>query len=245
MKQIRSALDIKKLGTILSVWAHPDDETFLAAGLLSTAVDNGQTVVCVTATKGEAGVRDSTRWPAEKLAEIRERELSRALEILGVQKHHWLGCYDGRCRSEPVEAMSQKIAKLIRRYQPDTIITFGPDGFTGHDDHKAVSAWVTRAIEHAERQPAVFYGVIPKKLYDQYYQFADRALGIFFNTDSPPVREEATCDICFNLPDAACQRKSAAFAAMPSQMESLIAYFGQQNLKDAFACEAFVRAKHN
>src|SRR4249919_2707816 len=50
-------------GTILSVWAHPDDETYLAAGLMAAAVQAGQRVVCVTATRGELGSTDPDRWP--------------------------------------------------------------------------------------------------------------------------------------------------------------------------------------
>ena len=30
------------LGTILSMWAHPDDETYLAAGVMSAAADRRQ-----------------------------------------------------------------------------------------------------------------------------------------------------------------------------------------------------------
>ena len=30
-----------ELGTILGVWAHPDDETYLSAGLMADAVDHG------------------------------------------------------------------------------------------------------------------------------------------------------------------------------------------------------------
>ena len=50
------------LGTVLGVWAHPDDETWLSAGLMARAVDQGRRVVCVTATRGEAGFpADDTR----------------------------------------------------------------------------------------------------------------------------------------------------------------------------------------
>jgi len=47
------------LGTVMGVWAHPDDETYLAAGLFAHAVDLGSRVVDVTATRGEGG---SPRW---------------------------------------------------------------------------------------------------------------------------------------------------------------------------------------
>ena len=41
------------LGTVLSVWAHPDDESYCCAGLMADAVAHGQRVTCVTATRGE------------------------------------------------------------------------------------------------------------------------------------------------------------------------------------------------
>ena len=47
--------DVRSLGTILGVWAHPDDEAYLSAALMALAVQNGQRVVCVTATRGELG----------------------------------------------------------------------------------------------------------------------------------------------------------------------------------------------
>ena len=68
--------DLAELGTIVSVWAHPDDEAYLCGGLMATAADAGLRVVCVTATRGELGVTDPVRWPPERMAEIREAELA-------------------------------------------------------------------------------------------------------------------------------------------------------------------------
>ena len=85
-------------GTILSVWAHPDDETYLAAGLMAAAVQAGQRVVCVTATRGELGSTDPDRWPpGEALAAVRTLEMERALAFFGVTEHHWLDYPDGGC----------------------------------------------------------------------------------------------------------------------------------------------------
>jgi len=55
MDQARSDGD---LGTVLGVFAHPDDEAYLAGGLMATAVDAGRRVVCITATRGELGFPD-------------------------------------------------------------------------------------------------------------------------------------------------------------------------------------------
>jgi len=49
----RTITDAAQLGTVLGIWAHPDDEAFLSAGLMAAARDAGQRVVCVTATLGE------------------------------------------------------------------------------------------------------------------------------------------------------------------------------------------------
>jgi len=43
--------DVTELGTILGVWAHPDDEAYLSAALMAWARRNGQRVVVVTASK--------------------------------------------------------------------------------------------------------------------------------------------------------------------------------------------------
>src|SRR5688572_4360145 len=67
-------------GTVLSVWAHPDDETYLAGAIMADAVRGGSRVVCVTATRGELGSSDPERWPpGAPLAELRTWELEKAL----------------------------------------------------------------------------------------------------------------------------------------------------------------------
>ena len=57
----------RRSGTILGVWAHPDDEAYLSAGLMARARRNGQRVVVVTATPGELGTDDPSRWPPARL----------------------------------------------------------------------------------------------------------------------------------------------------------------------------------
>lgn len=38
------------------------------------------------------------------------------------------------------------VAELIARTAPDTVVTFVPDGFTGHGDHRRVGAWTDEAF---------------------------------------------------------------------------------------------------
>jgi LmbE family N-acetylglucosaminyl deacetylase len=53
--------DISELGTILSVWPHPDDDAYLCPGAMAMATAAGSRVVCVTGTRGELGVTDPAR----------------------------------------------------------------------------------------------------------------------------------------------------------------------------------------
>ena len=75
--------DVTRLGTVLGIWAHPDDEAFLSAGLMAAARDAGQRVVCVTATLGEHGTDDPGSWPPMRMAQVREREWHASLAALG------------------------------------------------------------------------------------------------------------------------------------------------------------------
>src|SRR5215218_5974940 len=69
--------------TLLGVWAHPDDEAYLSAGLLASAVDAGWRVVVATATRGEIGTDDPEACPPDLLAGIRASELADSLRVVG------------------------------------------------------------------------------------------------------------------------------------------------------------------
>jgi LmbE family N-acetylglucosaminyl deacetylase len=237
MRQIVTNDDIASLGTILGVWAHPDDEVFNMGGIMAVAVKNGQKVICVTATRGELGVQDETRWPPSRLGEIRTKELDDAYKILGVKEHHWFDYPDGGCVEVDENEAVTRVVELIEKYQPDSIFTFGPDGMTGHSDHISASHWATKAREQANSQAPLYYSVQTKEQY-QSMQEADERLNIFFNIDKPDMREEKDCDILLRLSDEIYEQKIAALAAMPSQMEHMLDQFGDK-LRPGLGIEAF------
>ena len=84
-------------GTLLGVWAHPDDEAYLSAGLMAAARRHGHRVVVVTATAGEHGTAHPDVWPPARLAAHRRDELAASLAALGVVEHLVLGHADGGC----------------------------------------------------------------------------------------------------------------------------------------------------
>jgi LmbE family N-acetylglucosaminyl deacetylase len=240
MSHSASHTDVSLLGTILTVWGHPDDETLCSGGIMGEAARNGQTVVCVTATKGELGVRDAKRWPPEHLGQVRAEELEASLRILGVKHHHWLGYKDGDCSNVPVTEAVAKLNKLIDKYKPDTILTFGPDGLTGHDDHRSVSKWVTAATQGRDIQ--VYHAIQLKHTYDQLKD-ADKHFNFFFNIDKPPIKDEADCDLCMCLPANLLDKKYHCLRAMPSQYDAMVKTFDEDEIKSMLCCEGFVRAK--
>lgn len=241
MGAIKSQQDIAELGTILCVGAHPDDETWIAGGLLAAAADNGQRVLVLTATKGEAGTANEARWPQANIAKIRTQELHRALQILGVSEHGWLDCQDGDCDCVDCEMMAARLAAFIDHEEPDTILTFGPEGLTGHTDHRAVSEWCSLAVEHAKHKPAIYHAVHTHDWYEKWGRELHEQTSIFFNIDEPPVVAASQLAIEFMLPTEFCELKYQALWAQPSQMEELLSKFKGGKLPEALAQECFIK----
>src|SRR3954451_14292821 len=95
-------LHVNDLGTVLGVWAHPDDEAYLSAAVMAEARDAGHRVVVATATLGGAGGPVS----------VRSRELSRSLAAVGVTEHHNFGFDDGHCAAVQTETGMAAVLRL-------------------------------------------------------------------------------------------------------------------------------------
>lgn len=208
--------DVKKLGTILGIWAHPDDETFSMGGLIACASANGQQVACVTATKGDAGkTSDPDRWPQERLAKIRTEELNKAMNLLGSVDHYWLKYKDGcLCDCNTNQAVTQ-LESIIEKVRPDTIITFEPLGITGHSDHKTISEWAKKA---AKKKKIKVYGACEgKEKFEDIGRELDEQYDIYFNIDKPFTISKHKADIYLKLPDEILDKKMDALEAQASQ----------------------------
>ncbi len=240
MRRLTSTSDIKQLGTILGVWAHPDDETFTSAGIMATAIQNGQQVICVTATNGEAGVQDELRWPANNLAEIRKHELAESLKITGVSNQHELGFKDGSCLADDDQGID-KVCNLIEKYQPNTILTFNKDGMTGHTDHIAVCNWALSAKIKTQTQAQIYHAVLAKEQYGNSLRTLDEELNIFFNLEQPNFVNAGNCDIYFKLSPELQELKFKAIEAMPSQTAKMLQDFEKRLICDAFLTEVFIK----
>jgi LmbE family N-acetylglucosaminyl deacetylase len=222
---IGSASSVAELGTILGVWAHPDDEAYLSGGLMALAGDAGSRVVCVTATRGELGTSDPAAWPPYRLAGERTVELARCLKILGVTEHRWLGYRDGECVQAGAAEAVGRLCAVIEQVRPDSVLTFGPDGITGHPDHQVVSAWATAAFDQAAPPRArLLYAAVTDRRVPRWDEL-NESLGVFL--DGYPLTtpsDRLAVDLVLD-PDTAA-RKVRALAAQATQTAGLIAAMG-------------------
>jgi LmbE family N-acetylglucosaminyl deacetylase len=226
------------LGTILGVWAHPDDDIYLSSGLMAVAAAAGNRVVDVTATRGEGGSMDEERWPSERMAEVRTSEMRRSLDILGVQEHRFLDGpvdVDMQTPLDPVGA--PQVLAIMREVQPDTVLTFGPDGMTGHEGHKSVSSWVDDAFEEAAKPGARLYHATVTPEWAQTWLPHLEPFDIFL-PGTPPVVPRDALAIDYALSDDVLDLKFEAIQAHESQVEGLVAVFGDR-MREWMAVEYF------
>jgi len=135
---------------LMTIFAHPDDETFSLAGTMARATAAGHPVAVVSATRGEAGeIADPTLATKETLGRVREGELRRAMAAVGVEDVSFLDYIDGRLpEADPDEAVGRIVAH-IRRFRPDVVVTFAANGGYGHVDHMAIHRLTLVALRAA------------------------------------------------------------------------------------------------
>jgi LmbE family N-acetylglucosaminyl deacetylase len=230
-----------QLGTVLGVWAHPDDEAYLSAGLMAAARAAGNRVVVVTATLGEQGTADPSQWPPERLAQLRRVELAESLAAIGVHEHVLLGYADGECPAVPEVAAVDRVASIIDSVRPDTIMTFGPDGMTGHPDHQVVSEWTTAAWRRTQRRTGpharLWYATTTRSFHEQWGELNERT-GIWAEFPAP-VADEDDLAMVFTCDAEIRDRKFAALRAHRSQTAGLIDLVGADTYRRWWAQEAF------
>ena len=141
---------MKKNTTILFSMAHPDDESFMVAGVACKYAAKGVRLVLSTATLGEEGkVGQPPICSRKELGTVREKELRRAVDLLGIHFLHLLGLKDRKLAATDPEMIRKQLIHLIRLYQPNLVITFDPNGFNLHPDHIAISRFTSDAIAAA------------------------------------------------------------------------------------------------
>jgi mycothiol S-conjugate amidase len=170
---------------LMTVHAHPDDESSKGAATCARYVAEGAEVMVVTCTGGEAGsILNPAMDRPEVLADmmgVRRAEMARAAEILGVA-HRWLGFVDsglpegdpkpplpeGCFALEPLEVPTEALVRVMREFRPHVVVTYDENGGYPHPDHircheVSMAAW--EACGDPDRFPDAGEPWQPLKLY--------------------------------------------------------------------------------
>lgn len=133
---------------IVAVFAHPDDERVIGP-LLSRLAREGRETHLVIVTDGSRGVRDFAKISAgAELAEARAKEARCAAKRLGARQLHLLGLPDGGLASfDALGKLRSALVAIVDSLRPAAIITFGPEGGTGHPDHRLVGNVTTQIVQ--------------------------------------------------------------------------------------------------
>ncbi|GAB1692491.1 PIG-L family deacetylase [Krasilnikovia sp. M28-CT-15] len=254
--------------TLMAVHAHPDDEATSSGGVLARYAAEGITTVLVTCTDGRCGDGPGGVKPGDPghdplaVAAMRRVELEASCATLKVTHLERLEYADsgmmgwptndapGSFWRTPVAEAAQRLAELIRRYEPDVVVTYDENGFYGHPDH--IQA-------HRITMEAVALTGIPAKLYwttaphSGMAAFGEvlREFGVGWEEagieedDGPPE---------LGLPDEEIStwvdtrafggQKYDALAAHASQSENLLFLrMGKERFNDLMGIETFVRVQ--
>ena len=227
------------LGTVLGIWAHPDDDIYLSAGLMAMNVSLGNRVVDVTATRGEGGSMDEERWPPESMADVRSAELMRSLEVLGVSEHRFLdGPVDIDMDAPLDESGAAQVTEIMAEVQPDTVLTFGPDGMTGHVGHMSVSRWATDAFQAVAKPGARLHYATMTPAYVEEFAEIFEPLNIF-RPGTPPVTPPDQLSIDLALRSDLLERKWSSIMQHISQVQYIFDAVGEDTFKAEMSHEWF------
>jgi LmbE family N-acetylglucosaminyl deacetylase len=225
---------------LLGVWAHPDDEAYLSAGLMGRVCDAGHHVTVVTATRGEKGTTDPHDFDQDHFGEVRERELRASLAELGVTDVRLLGHRDGETDLVPDETAIESIVAIVRDVRPDVIVTFGPDGITGHIDHRLVSRWTTEAWRRTSGGADLRYATMSDEFVQVHAELNDR-FGTFADVgpDGPTSFPEDAIASTVRLDEIELARKRRALARHASQTAEIARLMGERTFTDWWRTEWF------
>jgi LmbE family N-acetylglucosaminyl deacetylase len=154
--------------------AHPDDEALLTGGTMARLTAEGNRVVLVTATAGEAGLVSAALTATRSLGARRRDELARAADLLGCADVVILGYADSGTANDPsgadgafadadVDQVAERLAEILRAESAEVLTIYDPAGGYGHPDHVHVHHVGRRAAELAHT-PVVLEATVDRRV---------------------------------------------------------------------------------
>ncbi len=186
---------------LLAIFAHPDDESFGAAGVLAMAAAAGVPVTVVCATNGDLGGPDDAH---EMDPEVRHRELRSAMSALGVGEpifldyndsgmENWERRPDAFADVDPEEVVT-RLVSIVREVKPTVVLTFDPGGIYGHPDHVAISARATEAYRRTAGTPGgprfLYHQAIPRSGIEEMRRIEEAQAALRGTPPREPTEDE-------------------------------------------------------
>lgn len=131
---------------VVIIYAHPDDESFGAAGTIMKFREQNVPVTYLCGTLGQMGRNmGPTKFAnRETLANIRKKELYDAGRFLDIDIR-LLGYHDKTIEFEDRQEVAEHIKSILEEIKPSLVITHYPD-YAIHPDHNALGAATIEAV---------------------------------------------------------------------------------------------------
>ena len=211
---------------LLAIFAHPDDETFRCGGTLAILAQQGARVQVLTATRGQAGSCGEPRLCSrDELPDMRECELRCACAALGIEPPRLLDYQDGHLAEADRETIIAEITAIVREMRPRVMLTFGPDGLSGHPDHIAIGHYAAEAFRRADDIAALYTVAVPQSLAEALGMNRVRAMPdkmIALSVDVASVWETKQAAMSCHV----TQRSSTPMLGAPDERQRL--FFGNE-----------------
>lgn len=136
-------------GVLVAVFAHPDDE-IVAGPALSRYAAEGHAVHVITLTSGQVGNAHTDIPAGDELGAAREEEARCSARALGIYEPILPGFLDGGIAPwELLPGIRERLREDLRALSPDIVLTWGPDGLSGHTDHRIASSLATEIFQES------------------------------------------------------------------------------------------------
>ena len=233
--------------TLLAVFAHPDDESFGPAATLAKYVAQGVRVSLICATRGEVGeISDPNLATPETLGQVREEELRRACSVIGIQELRFLGYRDGQMNGYDLQEVEGKIVRAIREVRPQVIVTFGPDGISGHSDHITIGKATTDAFFSAGDEKRfsehMAEGLSPHKAEKLHYVAVPRSRFRAMSLDLPGTCDDRITTVIDVVPFLEVKKRAIACHKTQLPPGNLFAQMSDEEMRKWWGKEHFVLA---
>jgi N-acetyl-1-D-myo-inositol-2-amino-2-deoxy-alpha-D-glucopyranoside deacetylase len=235
---------------VLAIFAHPDDECLVAGGTLKACAGKGFETIIISLTRGEQGsIAKADLATRETLGAVREAELRAAGNKLGAKTVECFDYPDGELSWADAAEIENVLSERIEHWQPEIIITFGPEGLYWHPDHIATHELTKAAVSSLQKEgfsPSIYYATFPE---DHMTELAQRLESRGLNFNAWGINPNT-----FGAPSSTITTRLDVRRYLDTKLDALNCHrtqFGKENLfaslprdlaEDFLGWEFFVRA---